>query len=211
MNGLEELLDFVRRNLLQTLFFGVIAVSILRRLVKQAAEDQARRSARGMAPPPVADGDLREQVRRGFEEMMRQRAAAAAARAAPKSPPKGGPGMAPGPTSRSNAPRVAPKVAPKVAPTAPPRVPRVPATAPRMSASMAASTAPAVPAESVHAAAAATAVRAAALAKERLVGRRLTVAQPSVARRLLQDRRSVRRAFLLREILDLPRSLREGS
>jgi hypothetical protein len=190
MNGFQGLIEFLLRNPLQSLFFFVIALSILRRLVKQASEDQARRNAGGPLQPPAPDDDLREKVRRGFEEMMRQRAAAA------KGTPKGTP-SGPQRVVTNVAPRNAPRIAPKPAPKAP----RLPVAAPAVDHP------PAIDVVVARAAAA----RTTALAAARLLGRRSPPPVPSIARRLLKDRASVRRAFLLREILDAPRSMRTGS
>src|SRR5262245_28460290 len=111
MSPFELLFEFVRQNLLPTLFIVFIGISILRRALKQASQDQARRKERASLPRPGSDDDLREQVRRGFEEMMRQRTAAAAARSAPKAPVK-------------PAPKAAPKVALRPEPAAAPRAVR---------------------------------------------------------------------------------------
>src|SRR5262252_7585767 len=121
MSPFEVLFEFVRQNLLPTIFIVFIGISILRRALQQASQDQARRRERASMPRPGSDDDLREQVRRGFEEMMRQRTTAAAARTAPKAPVK-------------PAPRPAPKPAPKVAlrpePAGAPKAARPPRPAP---------------------------------------------------------------------------------
>jgi len=180
MNGLQGLIDFLLRNPLQSFVFLLIAISILRRLVRQASEDQLRRNARGAQLPTRREDDLREKVRRGFEEMMRQRAAATT-------------------TAGKGPPRVAPNVAPR------------PKPAPKPSRFAGAPPAIAPPPAIDVVAAQAAATRTAALAKAKLAGRRAPPPIPSIARRLLNDRASVRRAFLLREILDEARSMRTGS
>jgi hypothetical protein len=94
MSPIDMLFEFVRQNLLPTIFIVFIGISILRRALQQASQDQARRRERASLPRPGSDDDLREQVRRGFEEMMRQRTAAArsapkaAVKPAPKPPPR---------------------------------------------------------------------------------------------------------------------------
>jgi hypothetical protein len=212
MSGFEGLLEFVRQNLVPTIIFLVVAVSVLRRIVKQASEDQARRRAGGPLVPSAPDDELREQVRRGFESMMRQRAAAAGAARAPQRAPQNPAATKPA-TQRPALQRPALQkpsyqgAAPqRPTPYGAPKSSRVPAVAPKM-----APAAPPAPIEVARAAAAAAATREQAGARERLATRRLTQEMPSIVRRVLGDRDSVRRAFLQREILDLPRSLRTGS
>lgn len=187
MNPIDTLLEFFRQNLLQTLFVLFIGVLALRRALQQASEDRARRE-KGAMPRPGSDDELREQVRRGFEEMMKQRTAAAAARTAAKAPVK----PAPRP-----APRPAPKVPIRPEPAAAPRAAR--AAAPAGGHPFAA-----------DAALAQAAARITSLSKEKRMVRRSVATGPSIARRLLLDRDSARRAFLLHEILDEPRSLNSG-
>ena len=176
MSPFDLLFEFVRQNLLPTIFIVLIGISILRRALQQASQDQARRRGeRASLPRSGSDDDLREQVRRGFEEMMRQRTAAA--RPAAKAPPK-------------PAPRAEPAAAPKSA--RPPRPPPSSGRAPAFDVALAQ----------------AAAARMTALAKEKQPSRRGLARGPSLARRLLADRSATRRALLLREILDEPRSMR---
>src|SRR5262249_51216137 len=165
MSPFEVLFEFVRQNLLPTIFIVFIGISILRRALQQASQDQARRRERASMPRPGSDDDLREQVRRGFEEMMRQRTAAAAARTAPKAPVRPAPGPAP-----KVALRPEPAGAPKAA--RPPRPAPAPGKAPAFDVALAQ----------------AAAARMAALTREKQAPRRSVAQAPSLARRLLADR-----------------------
>lgn len=185
---LESLIRFFRANP----WFAAVAVyfvaALLRAMSRNAKKEAAKAKGARVPERRVADADLQERVRSGFEQMMRERAA-----------------------GRAGAARAAAGAGPANAP--PKREPRVPAPAPRsVPASRLPPSPPPRPVPLVRTIAAAPAPLASSvplIARVRMIRRTDNDAPSSKARSLMSDRSSLRRAVLASEILGTPLALRD--
>jgi hypothetical protein len=185
---LESLVRFFRANPWIAAVAVYFVAVLLRAMSRNAKKEADKAKGARMPERRVADADLQERVRSGFEQMMRERAAgrSAAARAAA--------GAGPANTPPRREPRVAapaPRSVPAPRPPSPPALRPVPqartnaVAAPRL-----ASTVPLI-------------------AHVRMIQRTDNDAPSSNARRLMSDRSSLRRAVLASEILGTPLALRD--
>jgi hypothetical protein len=185
---LESLFRFFRANPWLAAVAVYFVAALLRAMTRNAKKEAAKAQGARLPERRVADTDLQERVRSGFEQMMRERAAGrtAATRAA------AGAGPANAPPKRE--PRVAvpaPRSAP--APRLPPSTPLRPVPPARTNAA-----APPLLASSVP-----------LIARVRMIRRSDNSAPSSKARSLMSDRSSLRRAVLASEILGTPLALRD--
>jgi len=194
MNPFEELLRWMTTHLGQTALGVFIFVSILRAIVRGATQDPRVRGPGVPRPPRAPDDDLQERVRRGFEEMMRQRAGPRGV--SPPSRPPAMPGTRAAPRAPAPAPTIRAPVRTAMAPVRP-----APSRTPAATTTRAAP--PPAPVRSIPR----SPPRVAAIARVQLAARG-EERRPTLARRALTNRADVRRAVLLQEILDLPISVR---
>jgi len=205
---LDALLTFFRRNPWLAAVAIYLIASFLRAITRGVKGDAAKAKTARAPDRRVADVDLQERVRAGFEQMLRERAAGrsgATRRESPAAPVPARPTFTRPDFTRPAPARPAPSPAPAPAPNR-----TAPATAP---APVKLVTAPASgalrpiatprPAGSLSAG-----LPASLQARARRIRRADDEALASRARRLLNDRSSLRSAVIASEVLASPLALR---
>jgi len=201
---LDALLSFFRKNPWLAVVAVYLIASFLRAITRGVKGDAEKAKTARMPERRVADVDLQERVRAGFEQMLRERTAGrsgATRRESPAAPVPARPAF-----TRSDFTRPAPaRPVPALAPNRPP-----PATAPVKFVPAPARTAPAsVALRPIVAAGSLTGLPASLLARARRIRRADDEALASRARQLLNDRASLRSAVIASEILASPLALRD--
>ena len=201
---LDALLSFFRKNPWLAVVAVYLIASFLRAITRGVKGDAGKAKTARMPERRVADVDLQERVRAGFEQMLRERAAGrsgATRRESPAAPVPARPAFTRPDFTRPAPARPAPAPAPnRTAPATPP-VKFVPAPA---------RTAPAsVALRPIVAAGSLTGLPASLVARSRRIRRADDEALASRARLLLNDRASLRSAMLASEILASPLALRD--
>jgi len=205
---LDALLTFFRRNPWLAAVAIYLIASFLRAITRGVKGDAAKAKTARAPDRRVADVDLQERVRAGFEQMLRERAAGrsgATRRESPAAPVPARPGFtrpdftrpapappAPAPAPNRTAPAAAPvKLVPAPARSAPASGALQPIATPRPAGSLTAG------------------LPASLQARARRIRRADDEALASRARRLLTDRSSLRSAMIASEILGKPLALRD--
>ncbi len=201
---LDALLSFFRKNPWLAVVAVYLIASFLRAITRGVKGDAEKAKTARMPERRVADVDLQERVRAGFEQMLRERTAGrsgATRRESPAAPVPARPAF-----TRPDFTRPAPaRPVPALAPNRPP-----PATAPVKFVPAPARTAPAsVALRPIVAAGSLTGLPASLLARARRIRRADDEALASRARQLLNDRASLRSAVIASEILASPLALRD--
>jgi hypothetical protein len=196
---LDALLSFFRKNPWLAVVAVYLIASFLRAITRGVKGDAAKAKTARMPERRVADVDLQERVRAGFEQMLRERAAgrgAAERRESPAAPAPARPAFtrpAHAPAPSRTAPAAAPalvKLVPAPTRTAPTPIAARPIAVPRP-------------------AGATAGLPASLLARAQRIRRADDAALASSARLLLNDRSSLRSAMLASEILGSPLALRD--
>jgi hypothetical protein len=205
---LDALLSFFRKNPWLAAVAIYLIASFLRAITRGVKGDAAKAKTARAPDRRVADVDLQERVRAGFEQMLRERAAGrsgATRRESPAAPVPARPGFtrpdftrpapappAPAPAPNRTAPAAAPvKLVPAPARSAPASGALQPIATPRPAGSLTAG------------------LPASLQARARRIRRADDEALASRARRLLTDRSSLRSAMIASEILGKPLALRD--
>jgi len=201
---LDALLRFFRKNPWLAVVAVYLIASFLRASTRGVKGDAEKAKTARMPERRVADVDLQERVRAGFEQMLRERTtgrSGATRRESPAAPVPARPAF-----TRPDFTRPAPaRPAPAPAPNRP-----APATAPVKFVPAPARTAPAsVALRPIVAAGSLTGLPASLLARARRIRRADDEALASRARQLLNDRASLRSAVIASEILASPLALRD--
>jgi hypothetical protein len=190
---LDALLNFFRKNPWLAAVAIYLIASFLRAITRGVNGDAAKAKTARTPDRRVADVDLQERVRAGFEQMLRERAAgrgAAARRAAPPVPAPARPAPAPVRAAPAAAPGPV-KLVPAPARSAPASGALQPIATPRPAGSLTAG------------------LPASLQARARRIRRADDEALASRARQLLNDRSSLRGAMIASEILGKPLALRD--
>ena len=201
---LDALLSFFRKNPWLAVVAVYLIASFLRAITRGVKGDAGKAKTARMPERRVADVDLQERVRAGFEQMLRERAAGrsgATRRESPAAPVPARPAFTRPDFTRPAPARPAPAPAPNRT---------APATAPVKFVPAPARTAPAsVALRPIVAAGSLTGLPASLLARARRIRRADDEALASRARLLLNDRASLRSAVIASEILASPLALRD--
>jgi len=204
---LDALLSFFRKNPWLAVVAVYLIASFLRAITRGVKGDAGKAKTARMPERRVADVDLQERVRAGFEQMLRERAAGrggAKRRESPAAPVPARPAFTrpdfnrPAPARPAPAPAPAPnRTAPATAPapvklvTAPASGALRPIATPRPAGSLSAG------------------LPASLQARAKRIRRADDAALASRARKLLNDRSSLRSAVIASEILASPLALRD--
>lgn len=197
---LDALLSFFRKNPWLAVVAVYLIASFLRAITRGVKGDTAKTKTARMPERRVADVDLQERVRAGFEQMLRERATgrgAAQRRESPSAPASARPAF-------TRPVPVRPAAAENRTAAAPAPVKFVPAptrTAPTPIAAR--------PIEVPRPAGATAGLPASLQARAKRIRRADDAALASRARLLLNDRSSLRNAMLASEILGSPLALRD--
>lgn len=201
---LDALLSFFRKNPWLAVVAVYLIASFLRAITRGVKGDAGKAKTARMPERRVADVDLQERVRAGFEQMLRERAAGrsgATRRESPAAPVPARPAFTRPDFTRPAPARPAPAPAPNRT---------APATAPVKFVPAPARTAPAsVALRPIVAAGSLTGLPASLLARAKRIRRADDAALASRARLLLNDRASLRSAMIASEILASPLALRD--